>query len=159
MQKNVYHLVHNQPQLLRKVQPVSGDITQPGLGLDISRRQTLQQHVDVILHCAADIRLELDIKSALRANYLGTKAMLQFAAGCLHLRALVHTSSCYVNMNQPRSSVVYEQLYPLKFGTTVVDCEELVQVSRRGRVGQPAARHYADSMACEWLITHSTSSS
>jgi hypothetical protein len=31
-------------------------------------------------------------------------------------------------MNQPRSSIVDEQVYPLKFGTQVVDVEELAQV-------------------------------
>lgn len=81
-----------------------------------------------VLAAAADIRLEADIHSALHCNYNGTKAVLQLACGCKQLKALVHTSSCFVNMNLPCSSVVHERLYPLSFGTREVDCEELVQV-------------------------------
>eukprot|EP00878_Enallax_costatus_P037999 GHUV01043120.1.p1 GENE.GHUV01043120.1~~GHUV01043120.1.p1 ORF type:complete len:414 (+),score=148.58 GHUV01043120.1:274-1515(+) len=127
LQNNIFHILRDQQRLLRKVKAVTGDITQPGLGLDASSRRILQQQTDVILHCAADIRLEADIKSALIANYCGTEAVLQLAAGCEHLQALVHVSSCFVNMNQPRSSVVDEQLYPLMFGATPVDCQALVQ--------------------------------
>jgi hypothetical protein len=54
--------------------------------------------------------------------------VLELAAAAGHLKALVHVSSAFVNMNQPRSSIVDEQVYPLKFGTQVVDVEELAQV-------------------------------
>jgi nucleoside-diphosphate-sugar epimerase len=62
-------------------------------------------------------RPQVDIHSALRSNYLGTQQVLQLACRCQQLKALVHTSSCFVNMNQPRSSVVQEQIYPLRFGS------------------------------------------
>jgi len=51
--------------------------------------------------------------------------VLELAAGCTHLRSLVHVSSCYVNVNRPKSSVVAEQLYPLKFGEQIVDAEDI----------------------------------
>lgn len=128
-QKSIFHLLRDQQQLLNKVKAVTGDITLPGLGLATSSKCMLEQQTDIILHCAADIRLEVDIHSALTANYCGTEAVLQLAAGCERVRALVHISSCFVNMNQPRSSVIDEQLYPLKFGETPVDCQALVQVT------------------------------
>jgi nucleoside-diphosphate-sugar epimerase len=61
--------------------------------------------------------LQVDIHTALRSNYLGTQQVLDLACGCKQLKALVHTSSCFVNMNQPRSSVVQEHIYPLTYGT------------------------------------------
>jgi hypothetical protein len=190
--------VREQQHLLAKVSAVNGDITQPGLGLAPAITHQLQQQLHIILHCAADIRLEVskpardqqaccncaavgcsgapaaagcvlrvvllpdahligsswrllaayqvlllsgllagcmhalrlqlsmvcahccaqvDIQTALRSNYLGTQEVLQLACSCKQLKALVHTSSCFVNMNQPRSSVVQERIYPLMFGT------------------------------------------
>lgn len=88
----------------------------------------LLQEVNIILHCAADIRLEVDIQSALAANYFGLQALLELAAQVINLLAFVHVSSCFVNMNQPVSSVVAEQLYPLSLGRQPVDCRQLVQV-------------------------------
>lgn len=120
--------MRDQQQLLDKVCAVQGDITLPGLGLTASSAQQLQSELHFILHTAADIRLEVDIHSALTANYQGTEAVLQLAQGCKQLRAMVHTSSCFVNMNQPRSSIVDSLIYPLRLGHTVVRCQELVQV-------------------------------
>ncbi|WIA32225.1 hypothetical protein OEZ86_003073 [Tetradesmus obliquus] len=127
LQKPIFHKVREQRHLLAKVSAVTGDLTQPGLGLAAGAAQQLQQQLQLILHCAADIRLEVDIQTALRSNYLGTQEVLQLASACKQLKGLVHTSSCFVNMNQPRSSVVQERIYPLKFGDREVDCEELVQ--------------------------------
>jgi hypothetical protein len=55
--------------------------------------------------------------------------MLELASECRGLRAYVHVSSAFVNMNFPRHSLVHEKLYPLVHGDTVVTAESLVQVS------------------------------
>jgi hypothetical protein len=54
-----------------------------------------------------------------------------------HLRSLVHVSSAYVNMNFPRSSVVHEQVYPLKHGDQDTDAEEIAKVSNGGILKEP----------------------
>jgi thioester reductase-like protein len=59
MQESIFRKVREQQQLLAKVSAVNGDITQPGLGLANDVAQQLQQQVHIILHCAADIRLEV----------------------------------------------------------------------------------------------------
>jgi hypothetical protein len=127
------------------VTAVAGDITLPALGLGASTARQLQSEVHFILHTAADIRLEVDIQSALTANYEGTAAVLQLAQGCTRLRALVHTSSCFVNMNQPRSSVVDSRIYPLRLGDRVVSCQEVVQVGQ----GLPLEKLPAQ-LGCGW---------
>lgn len=128
LQKNIFHKVRDQSALVSKVAAIAGDITLPGLGLDPAAAQQLQSEISIILHTAADIRLEVDITSALTANYLGTAAILQLAQGCKQLHALVHTSSCFVNMNQARSSVVDSRIYPLQLGDNTINCQEFVQV-------------------------------
>eukprot|EP00775_Hariotina_reticulata_P013020 gene13020-13149_t len=123
----LFHKVRNNQNLLSKVTAVPGDITLSHLGLEPAVRHQLQQDVNIILHCAADIRLEVDIQSALTANYFGLQAVLELAAQVNNLLAFVHVSSCFVNMNQPVSSVVAEKLYSLSFGDQTVDCRQLVQ--------------------------------
>lgn len=58
-QKPIFHKVREQRHLLAKVSAVTGDLTQPGLGLAAGAAQQLQQQLQLILHCAADIRLEV----------------------------------------------------------------------------------------------------
>jgi hypothetical protein len=69
------------------------------------------------------------LQETLVANFEGTRKVLELAAAAGHLKALVHVSSAFVNMNQPRSSIVDEQVYPLKYGHQAVDVEELARVS------------------------------
>jgi hypothetical protein len=59
LQKSIFHKVRDQQQLLAKVCAVDGDITQPGLGLAPGIAKQLQQQLQIVLHCAADIRLEV----------------------------------------------------------------------------------------------------
>lgn len=84
--------------------------------------------------------LRLVPQETLAANFEGTRTVLELAAAAGHLKGLVHVSSAFVNMNQPRSSIVDEQVYPLKFGSQVVDVEELARVS----AGSRAALHDQD---------------
>jgi hypothetical protein len=164
--------VRDDQALLSKAHPLQGDITSPALGLSHSNSQALHADVHVILHAAADIRLEAGIHTALTANCLGTQAVLALARGCRQLRALVravcgtvsvarhaavppettparrqppdtpplarcsavpqvHTSSCFVNMHLPASSVVEERVYPLSWGGRRVEPEALIQVQRQ----------------------------
>lgn len=72
-------------------------------------------------------------QETLTANFEGTRTVLGLAAAAGdHLKALVHVSSAFVNMNQPCSSTIDEQLYPLRYGKQVADVELLAQVSSAG---------------------------
>jgi hypothetical protein len=51
-----------------KVKAVQGDIQLPGIGLSQSDRARLMRSVDVIIHCAADIRLEPTIQETLQVS-------------------------------------------------------------------------------------------
>lgn len=142
--------MREQEALLQKVEAIRGDISLQQLGLDALSAQRLQSEVQIILHTAADIRLEADILTALKANYMGTAAILQLARRCSQLRALVHTSSCFVNMNQPRSSIVHSKVYPLSLGDRVVPCQEIVQVGRASLSCQTwmKSKQYLKALRC-----------
>jgi nucleoside-diphosphate-sugar epimerase len=142
----LFHLVRARPELAAKVVAVAGDISLPGLGLSPEDLATLEREANYIIHSAADIRLEPPMQETLRSNYLGTKRVLQLAARCLHgsaaraaaaglpppstppaLKSVVHVSTCYTNIEQPRGSTVAERLYPLRYGEQVADAEALAE--------------------------------
>lgn len=128
LHKPIFHQVRDSKTLLDKVVAVSGDITLPGLGLSAASVKQIKSEVQFILHTAADIRLEIEIQPILTSNYFGTEAVLQLAQECTQLKAMVHTSSCFVNMNLPRSSVIDSRIYPLRLGERDIKCQEFVQV-------------------------------
>ncbi|WIA40535.1 hypothetical protein OEZ86_013881 [Tetradesmus obliquus] len=144
----LFHKVRSSEKLVQKVHVVAGDISLPGLGLSDADRATLLHSVDYIIHCAADIRLEADMQETLSANFEGTRKVLELAAAAGHLKALVHVSSAFVNMNQPRSSIVDEQVYPLKYGHQAVDVEELAQELLA--VPKPDANSRAATLLQRW---------
>ena len=123
------HLLRGNP-VLSKVQAVAGDMTAVGLGISMADRQLLQRDVQTVIHCAADIRLEVGIQELLRANYEGTRQLLDIARSFNDLRAFVHVSSAYTNMNATQGSLVKEAIYPLSYGDQPVDDHELVQVEK-----------------------------
>jgi hypothetical protein len=67
-------------------------------------------------------------QTTLQANVEGARAVLALARRCSRLRAMVHTSSAYVNINMPSGSAVQERIYPLMHGGVELDAEEIVQV-------------------------------
>lgn len=69
--------------------------------------------MDFIIHCAATIRFDLPVKAVLRANFLPTRALLDFAASLPRLRAFTFMSTAYVNAYLPHGSRIEEKIYPL----------------------------------------------
>jgi len=102
--------------LRARVAVVEGDLEREALGLcphngDLAR---VLADVTVVLHCAARIALEENIQSTLRANYYGTRELLNLAGRMPGLRAFVHVSTAYVNINRPVfPSTVAERVYRL----------------------------------------------
>jgi fatty acyl-CoA reductase len=115
--------------MLSLATPIAGDVAKPGLGLSAEDTKKLQREVDTIIHCAADIRLEIPIQDTLRSNYQGTKEALQFALGTQNLRSFIHVSTAYTNFNQPEGATIAEKIYPLHYGDQRVRYKELVEVS------------------------------
>lgn len=58
---------------------------------------------------ATDIRLDTPIRETLATNCCGSRRVAELAGRMTRLRALVHVSTCYVSMNQPRGARVEER--------------------------------------------------
>lgn len=65
---NVLHVEARQGKrnVFTKVQAVEGDLSAPGLGLSDADTAAVQQHVNVVIHCAADIELDAHIHKTIK---------------------------------------------------------------------------------------------
>ena len=88
-------LVAADPSLDGRVELASGDITQPGLGLDDPAG--LASTTTEIWHLAAVYDLSVARDLALRVNLEGTRNVLRFAEDCPGLRRHHYVSTCYVS--------------------------------------------------------------
>lgn len=57
----------------------------PDLGISHEDRNLIINNVSIIYHCAATIRFDEALKTALLLNTRGTKLMLELAKECKHL--------------------------------------------------------------------------
>lgn len=109
-----------------QVELLEGDMNSDDLGLSDRDLERVQQQVHIVIHSAASIELEADVQHTLRSNYLGTRRLLALATTMKQLRAFVHVSTAYVNVNHPKGSYVEERIYPLHFGEQEVNHADIV---------------------------------
>lgn len=64
---------------------ISGDCTLPDLGISVQDRKILSDNISIIYHCAATIRFDEALKTAVLLNTRGTKLMLELAENCSKL--------------------------------------------------------------------------
>ncbi|KAK9820154.1 hypothetical protein WJX72_006750 [[Myrmecia] bisecta] len=121
--------IRNQPdgaELLAKVVAVAADLAAPACGFTALVEAELKKQVNIIIHCAASLSLELHIHDALAQTYFTTKGLLHLAQGCRSMQAFCFVSTAYVNANQPRGSLIEEKIYPLSDNGAPVQQAELV---------------------------------
>jgi fatty acyl-CoA reductase len=84
---------------MRKVVLVAGDFEKQGLGLSEVDRAVLVREVNIIFHCAATVRFDAKLWTAISINILGTKYMVDLAREMPHLQVshqmfAAHPASC-----------------------------------------------------------------
>jgi long-chain acyl-CoA synthetase len=81
------------------IRVVCGDVSLPGLGLDIQTYGKLVHEVTCIIHSAADLRVNAPIDELRRTNVQGTAHLLDLARAVQHdhgLNRFSHVSTAYV---------------------------------------------------------------
>lgn len=66
-------------EVLNKVYPIAGDVSEPNLAISESDRQLLIDTVQIVYHAAATIRFDEALKKAVLLNTRGTKLVLDLA--------------------------------------------------------------------------------
>lgn len=68
--------------LTAQCEVICGDCTLPDLGISEEDRKILADNISIIYHCAATIRFDEELKTAVLLNTRGTKLMLELAENC-----------------------------------------------------------------------------
>lgn len=80
-------------------------------GMNTSDKTTLINNIDIIYHCAACIRFDDSLTSAIMTNVRSTREIIKLAMEVKHLKAFIHISTAYCNVNK-ELTVMEEKLYP-----------------------------------------------
>lgn len=76
----------NSEELLNKIKPVCGDISEEKLGLSEEDYLLLCDCVNIVVHCAATLDFETDLKTAVTINLLGTKRIVELCKQMKNLK-------------------------------------------------------------------------
>ncbi|XP_049768063.1 putative fatty acyl-CoA reductase CG5065 [Schistocerca cancellata] len=108
------------PDYLRKVVPIAGDCTQPGLGISPADATLLTSKVSVVFHVAAAVRFDADLRTATLTNVASTCEVIALVKRMINLKAFVYMSTAY--SNAPRDEID-EEFYP-----PALNAEELLKL-------------------------------
>lgn len=98
-----------------RIKPVCGDITQPGLGLNITDSSLLAD-VSHVVHAAAETGIQHSRAHLWQLNVTGTQHVLAFASVLPHLSRFVHISTAYV-AGQRKGVIREDEPLPQRFGS------------------------------------------
>jgi thioester reductase-like protein len=99
-------MARDHPHTRERVQVVTGDITQPRLGLEPGAAADLSRDVEGAWHLAAVYDLAVARDLAQRINVDGTRHVREFLSGCPRLQRLHYVSTAYVS---GRATGVYRE--------------------------------------------------
>lgn len=106
----VFNTVKRNPtQPVEKVFSMTGDITQPGLGLSSDDRDQLCREVSIVFHAAATIKFNENLKVALQTNVMGTQEVVNLCKEMPQIVVLVYVSTAY---SQCPLKEIEEKVYP-----------------------------------------------
>jgi len=86
--------------IIEQCEVICGDCTLTDLGISKEDRKLLAENVSIIYHCAATIRFDEELKTAVLLNTRGTKLMLELAENCPKLELFCHVSTSYCHLNE-----------------------------------------------------------
>ncbi|CAH1721740.1 fatty acyl-CoA reductase wat-like [Aphis gossypii] len=86
-----------QPNYLEKISAVIGDCCLPNLGIDEQTMNILKNEVNIVLHSAATVRFDEQLRKAVNINIIALQDMLKMSQEMSNLKAFVHISTAYSN--------------------------------------------------------------
>lgn len=97
------------PEVLKKIVPVFGDITEKNLGLSSEQLAKVTRESEIVFHMAASLKLEATLKPNIEMNLLGTKHVIDVCKTMPNLKLMVHLSTAFCNCDE--TEVMYEKIY------------------------------------------------
>lgn len=134
------------PEFLKKIIPVQGDVSELNLGLSDSSRD-LMKDVSIIFHSAASVRFDDSLKYAVTMNTRGTREIMKFAETLLNIKVVMHVSTTYSNVYL---STVNEEIYP-----PIADWKKTVEICEKydGDTLNFITQHYTNFMPNTYVFS------
>lgn len=98
------------PEIMKKIYPVSGEITAPNFGLSGEQLKRVVETTDIFFHLAASLKLEATLRPNIIINLLGTKYAIDIAKQMKNLIQMIHLSTAFCNV-EPET--VEEKVYDI----------------------------------------------
>jgi len=114
----VFHnLLEKYPAITEKIKIMKGDILQKRLGLNEEDENELLSNVNVIFHCAANVRFDQPLKPMIQMNVAGTLKVINLAKKMMFLNVIVYVSTSYCQCNE---RVLEERAYSVPHNPFVI---------------------------------------
>lgn len=97
------------PDVLKKIVPLFGDITQANFGLNEEQLAKVVNESEIVFHMAASLKLEATLKPNIEMNLLGTKHAIDVCKKMSNLLLMVHLSTAFCTCDE--LGVLYERVY------------------------------------------------
>ena len=88
-------IMEEKPEVMKKIVPVWGEITQQDLGLNDEHLNHVVKNTQIVFHFAASLKLEATLKQNVLINLTGTKHVLKMARQMKNLVQMVHLSTAF----------------------------------------------------------------
>ncbi|KAJ8673699.1 hypothetical protein QAD02_004961 [Eretmocerus hayati] len=88
-------LIDINPNSIKKVTGVKGDLLLERCGLSDEDIEILQRESDIIYHAAANVMFTAKVAESLRVNVLATQYIIELAEGCKKLEIFIYLSTAY----------------------------------------------------------------
>lgn len=144
------------PLELNKIVPITGDVTEPELGISQSDQNLLIRTVSIVFHSAATVKFDEALKLSVTINMVGTKRLVELCHRMLGLEALIHVSTAYCNCDREE---VNEVIYPPPYDPEkIIQCmewmeDDLVQALTPKLIGsRPNTYTFTKALAESMLI-------
>ena len=97
------------PEVLKKIVPIFGDITQQNFGLSDEQLAKIIQESEIVFHMAASLKLEQTLKFNVDMNLVGTKHAIDICKQMPKLMVFIHLSTAFCTSDEP--GTLYERVY------------------------------------------------
>jgi alcohol-forming fatty acyl-CoA reductase len=101
-------LMAKDPEALKKLVPVYGDISEENLGLSNDHLSLVVRETDVVFHFAATLNFQEPIRNAVEMNVKGLDYVMTLSKQMPNIKVVVHLSTAYCN---PDQEVMHEEVY------------------------------------------------
>nr|CDJ80131.1 Male sterility domain containing protein [Haemonchus contortus] len=93
-------LREHKPQMFSKLVPIAGDLMENNLGLNQHDMQSICDQVSIVIHSAATVKFDEQLRDAVEMNVVGTTRLVALCHKMQKLIALVHVSTAYANCDR-----------------------------------------------------------